>query len=54
MYATGVEHVTKGAQSAAMVFILMLFLSVIGYAIVQSGFNKVGSSGMGAAAPAAA
>jgi hypothetical protein len=53
-YAQGVEQVTKGGQSAALAFILMLFLGVIGYAIVQSAFNKVGSSPAGMPAPVAA
>lgn len=49
-WAGGVEHVTRGAQSQALVFILVWLLSVIGMAIVQSELNKIAVP----AAPAAA
>ena len=40
-YCEGVEHVTKGRMGAAVAFLLLFFLSVIGMAIIQSSFNSV-------------
>ena len=40
-YSQGVELVTKKETSAAVGFILIFLLSVIGMAIVQSKFNAV-------------
>ncbi len=40
-YCVGVEQVTKGKMSAVLSLVLMLFLSVIGMAIIQDAFNKV-------------
>ena len=40
-YAAGASAVTKGAQSQGLIFVLMLLLGPIGYAIVQSYYNKV-------------
>jgi len=38
-WSEGVEHVTRGRMSAAVSFILILLLGVIGMAILQSTFN---------------
>lgn len=43
-YSEGVQLVTKGAQSQAVAFILLFLLSVIGMAIIQSEFNKLGNA----------
>jgi hypothetical protein len=40
-YSKGVAHVTNNSKSAGGTFALLLFLSVIGMAIIQSAFNKV-------------
>jgi hypothetical protein len=40
-YCTGVEQVTKGQISAVLALILMLLLSIVGLAILQSEFNKL-------------
>ena len=40
-WAGGVEKATNGRQSQTMAFVLVLLLSVIGMAIIQSEFNKV-------------
>jgi len=40
-YSQGVEFVTKKETSAAVAFILIFLLSVIGMAIIQSRFNAV-------------
>jgi hypothetical protein len=40
-YAQGVEKVTNGQMSAALAFVLLILLGLIGMAIVQSEFNKV-------------
>ena len=45
-YALGVEQVSKGKISAVLTLILLLLLSIVGQAILQSEFNKL------AAAPA--
>ena len=43
-YAAGASEVTKGAASQGLVFVLMLLLGPIGYAIVQSYYNKVSAA----------
>jgi hypothetical protein len=40
-YAEGVEKVSKGKVSAILTLILMLLLSIVGLAILQSEFNKL-------------
>jgi Domain of unknown function (DUF4234) len=40
-YAEGVEQVSKGQISAVMALILLLLLSIVGIAILQSEFNKL-------------
>ncbi len=40
-YAEGVEKVTGGKISAVLTLILMLLLSIVGLAILQSEFNKL-------------
>ncbi len=40
-YAEGVEKVTGGKVSAVLTLILMLLLSIVGLAILQSEFNKL-------------
>ena len=42
-WAGGVEKATNGKQSQTMAFVLVLLLSVIGMAILQSEFNKLKS-----------
>ena len=39
-WSEGVEHVTRGKSSAAVSFILMFLLGLIGMAILQSTFNS--------------
>jgi hypothetical protein len=39
-WSEGVEHVTQGKSSAALTFVLVFLLGVIGVAIVQATFNK--------------
>lgn len=53
-YAVGVEKVSGGKVSAVLVLILMLLLSVVGMAILQSEYNKMGKgpAGGGSAPPA--
>ncbi|HSX47363.1 MAG TPA: DUF4234 domain-containing protein [Patescibacteria group bacterium] len=41
-YSEGVEKATNGNLSAVLSFILLFLLSIIGMAIVQSEYNKVG------------
>ena len=41
-YCLGVEKVTQQKMSAVMALVLMLVLGVIGMAIIQDTFNKVG------------
>jgi hypothetical protein len=41
-YAEGVEQVSGGKISAVLALILMLLLSIVGYAILQGEFNKLG------------
>jgi len=56
-YAEGVEQVTKGEISAILVLILLLLLSIVGMAILQSEYNKLklqGASAGEAPQPAAA
>lgn len=43
-YAVGVEQVSKGKVSAVLTLILLLLLSVVGMAILQSEFNKLGAA----------
>lgn len=50
-YCEGVDEVTNGKMSTVLGFVLLFFLGVIGMAIIQDSFNKVGA---GSAAPAAA
>ena|SRR5258706_12251131 len=45
-WAGGVEHVTKGKNSQAVVFILLFLLNIIGMAIVQDMLNKAPSSAL--------
>jgi hypothetical protein len=40
-YAQGVEQVTKGQISAVLALILLLLLSIVGIAILQSEYNKL-------------
>ena len=40
-YAAGASAVTKGEQSQGLIFVLALLLGPIGYAIIQSYYNKV-------------
>ena len=42
-FSQGVDHVTGGRMSAAAAFLLSLFLSTIGYAVIQSSLNSVAS-----------
>jgi hypothetical protein len=44
-YAGGVEHVTAGKTSQNTAFLLLVVLGVIGFAIIQDGFNKVADRG---------
>ena len=39
-WSEGVEHVTRGKTTAAVSFILMFLLGLIGMAIVQATFNS--------------
>ncbi|MBN1898722.1 MAG: DUF4234 domain-containing protein [Spirochaetes bacterium] len=41
-YAKGVEKVTNGKTTTVAAFLLLLCLSTIGAAIIQSKFNEVG------------
>jgi hypothetical protein len=43
-YCMGVEKVTEGKMNGVMALVLMLVLSVVGMAIIQDAFNKVGES----------
>ncbi len=43
-YALGVEKVSGGKITAVLTLILMLLLSVVGMAILQSEYNKLGAS----------
>ena len=45
-YCGGVELVTKGKLSQVVTLLLMLLLSIIGFAIVQDAFNKVARAKM--------
>lgn len=40
-WSQGVEHVTRGKSTAAVTFVLVFLLGVIGMAIVQSMFNDL-------------
>jgi len=40
-FSEGVEHVTKGRMGAAVAFLVLFLLSVIGMAIVQGSLNSV-------------
>lgn len=43
-YAEGVQLVTKGAQSAVTIFLLLLFCGIIGMPLAQSAFNSIAAS----------
>lgn len=43
-YALGVEQVSGGKITAVLTLILLLLLSVVGMAILQSEYNKLGAS----------
>ena len=53
-YSQGVEKVTGGKLSGALVFIIMLLAGFIGIAIVQDSFNNIGTTPPTAAVPPAA
>jgi len=40
-WAQGVQHVTGGRTSGGLMFVLMLFLSIVGIPFAQAQFNKV-------------
>ena len=42
-YSEGVEQTTKGQMSAILSFVLLYLLGIIGAAVVQDSFNKIGS-----------
>ena len=42
-YSQGVEKVTDGQLSTVLAFVVLWILSIIGQAIVQDAFNKVGA-----------
>jgi hypothetical protein len=52
-YCVGVEKVSNGQISAVLALILMLLLSIVGFAILQSEYNKLSlqPGGAGAASP---
>ncbi len=43
-YAVGVEKVSGGKITAVLTLILLLLLSIVGMAILQSEFNKLGTA----------
>ena len=43
-WSMGVEKVTKGKMNGVIAFILVLALSLIGFAVIQDSFNKVGEA----------
>ena len=43
-YSLGVEQVSKGKITAVLTLILLLLLSIVGMAILQSEYNKLGTS----------
>jgi hypothetical protein len=43
-YSLGVEQVSKGKITAVLTLILLLLLSIVGMAILQSEFNKLGAA----------
>ena len=43
-YSLGVEQVSKGKITAVLTLILLLLLSIVGFAILQSEFNKLGAA----------
>ena len=51
-YSLGVEQVSKGKITAVLTLILLLLLSIVGIAILQSEYNKLGAVPDGGAAPA--
>ncbi len=51
-WSQGVEHVTGGKMSGVIAFLLTWLLGVIGQAIIQDSFNKVGEGPAAPAAPA--
>ncbi len=50
-YSEGVEQVTGGKISAILAFVLQFLLGIIGSAIIQNEFNKVGDTVAAAQAP---
>jgi hypothetical protein len=40
-YAEGVQLVTKGAQNAVTIFLLLLFCGIVGMPITQGAFNSI-------------
>jgi hypothetical protein len=52
-YSLGVEQVSKGKITAVLTLILLLLLSIVGMAILQSEYNKLGTASVsGGPAPA--
>jgi hypothetical protein len=43
-YAEGVQLVTKGAQSAVTIFLLLLVCGIVGMPVTQSAFNSIATS----------
>ena len=50
-YCQGVEKVTDNQLSTVLAFVVLWLLSIIGQAIVQDAFNKVGAPATPAASP---
>lgn len=50
-YSEGAEKITGGKISAILAFILLWILGLIGMAILQNEFNKVGAGGSSDAGP---
>ena len=48
-YSEGVEKVTKGETSTVLSFVLLFLLGIVGFAILQNEFNKVGDQPAGVA-----
>jgi Domain of unknown function (DUF4234) len=53
-YSQGVQKVTKGNLDGILAFVLVWLVSIVGMAIVQNEFNKVGGTSTPKVAPAAA
>lgn len=51
-YAVGVEKVSGGKISAVLTLILLLVLSIVGMAILQSEYNKLAAAPAGPGGPA--